>query len=75
VAPCSELRAAAEMSLSLIAPFRISEEPTARLRISLELTAFLRICADPTLLRGSVSAAKLVPPSAMKSASVAMMLA
>jgi hypothetical protein len=45
------------MSLSLIAPLRISEEPTARARISDAPTAFCRICADPTLLRGSLIAA------------------
>jgi hypothetical protein len=63
------------MSRSVIARSRMSIERMLRLRISLEPTAPVRICAAPTLLRGSALTAQALPPSAMNTASVDIVLA
>ena len=53
----------------------MSDDFTACFRISGPPTEFVRSCFDPTLSRGSVATAYDVPPSAMKSAKVAVTLA
>jgi hypothetical protein len=68
------------MSLSSIsdeptASSAIPRDWTASLAISDARTAFVRICVDPTLLRGSVTAAAAVPPNATNNARLAVTLA
>jgi hypothetical protein len=53
----------------------ISLERTADLRISEAPTAFERICFEPTLFFGNWTTAYEVPPSAMKTAIVAITFA
>ena len=73
--PRSDRRAPVEMSLSATERSRMSRERTAPVRSSDAPTAPVRICLEPTLFLGSWVTAYEVPPSAMKTATVAITLA